>query len=421
VTQQLAPATRSEPTLARTSLGLFAGKVLQMGAGFLFWVVAARGASVTDIGVVAASVSAVLLCTQVSVLGTGSAVIATVGRGAEPRRVLDTAFTILVVSGSLVGAAYVGGSLMLGGELGGAFLSPYFSAAFIVSTVAGTLLICLDQAGVAVGHGTGAITRYLVGGALSLLVVTVLVSSTVTPTAELVFTAWSLGAVGVCAWGAVQLRRWLRYRFRPRVAFAQSRRMLGAGLPNQLLTLAERLPALAVPVLVAHTLSPATTAYWYPAWMVAWVAFTVPVQVGIAQFDQGVRRPEDIGQVLRSGIFWSVTIGGAVAVAIVAAAELILQTMGPGYAESSADALRILTLGLVPYALWQGYNALCRAGQRLTEAIAANSVFAVVLTASTVAAAQRGVTTMAVTWVLVSGAAAAWPLVRMRRRVTADD
>lgn len=416
MTQQLARDTRPEPTLARTSIGLFAGKVLQMGTGFLFWVVAARGASVTDIGIVAATVSAVLLCTQVSVLGTGSAVISTVGRGAEPHRALDTAFTILVVSGSLVAAAYAAGSLMLGGELSEVFHSPYFSAAFVLASVAGTVLICLDQTGVAVGHGSGAVSRYLLGGALSLLVVTVLVSSTVTPTAELVFTAWSLGAVGVCAWGAVQLRRWLGYRFRPRAALAESRRILGTGLPNQLLTLAERLPALAVPVLVAHVLSPATTAYWYPAWMVAWVAFTVPVQVGIAQFDQGVRRPEEIRQVLRTGVFWSVILGGAVSVVIVATADLVLRMMGSGYAESSADALRILTLGVVPYALWQAYNALCRAGRRLTEAVTANAVFAVVLTASTVASAQRGVTAMAVTWVLVSSVAAAWPLARMLRK-----
>ena len=76
----------------RSSLGLVVAKAAQTGAGFAFWVVAARATSDREVGLTMAAVSAVMICTQLAVLGAGSAVIVSVGRGEPPARVLDAAF-----------------------------------------------------------------------------------------------------------------------------------------------------------------------------------------------------------------------------------------------------------------------------------------------------------------------------------------
>ena len=94
-------------SLPRSSFWLLLGKGFQMGSGFLFWVVAARTASVMNVGIAAAAVSAVLLCTQLGILGTGSAVIVALGRGDPHSKVLDTAFTIVAVTGVLAAAGYL--------------------------------------------------------------------------------------------------------------------------------------------------------------------------------------------------------------------------------------------------------------------------------------------------------------------------
>ena len=79
----------------RSSLGLVVAKAAQTGAGFAFWVVAARATSDREVGLTMAAVSAVMICTQLAVLGAGSAVILSVGRGEPPARVLDAAFAIV--------------------------------------------------------------------------------------------------------------------------------------------------------------------------------------------------------------------------------------------------------------------------------------------------------------------------------------
>ena len=55
-----------------------------MGTGYLFWLVAARTATVHEVGVAAAAVSAVMLCTQLGLLGSGAASIVMLGRDRAP-------------------------------------------------------------------------------------------------------------------------------------------------------------------------------------------------------------------------------------------------------------------------------------------------------------------------------------------------
>ena len=76
-----------------------AGKGLQMGGGFLFWVIAARARLPVELGLVAAVVSAVMLCTQLGQMGTGAGVIVSLGTGGNRTAVLDTAFTVVLIAG----------------------------------------------------------------------------------------------------------------------------------------------------------------------------------------------------------------------------------------------------------------------------------------------------------------------------------
>src|SRR3954453_11170892 len=63
------PVPGRRPFLAST-IGLVAGKGVEVGGGVLFWVVAARAAPPVELALVAAVVSAVMLCTQLGQMGT---------------------------------------------------------------------------------------------------------------------------------------------------------------------------------------------------------------------------------------------------------------------------------------------------------------------------------------------------------------
>ena len=96
------------------------------------------------------------------------------------------------------------------------------------------------------------------------------------------------------------------------------------------------------------------------------------------------------------------------------AAEPLLGLMGPVYAETSTDALRLLALGIIPFSVVQAFNALCRARGRFSEAIWLGVIQCSAICVATVGVAGHGPTAMAVAWLSCSVVAGLWAAVRIR-------
>ncbi|MBX7445742.1 MULTISPECIES: lipopolysaccharide biosynthesis protein [unclassified Arthrobacter] len=389
----------------RSSLGLVLAKAAQTGTGFAFWIVAARATSDREVGLTAAAVSAVMICTQLAVLGAGSAVIVSVGRGEPPARLLDSAFATVGIAGSVLALGYL--ALQSAAAPDTASTSVLFWAMFLLAAVTGTVVIVLDQALVALGRGASATSRYALGGAVSLGAAALVAWLARGAPADVLLACWTLATAVACVVGAVQLRRLVGYRPRPSLRSMRERPLLAVGIPNQLLTLTERAPGLLLPLLLAHTVAPEAAAYWYPAWMMAWAAYTAPVLMGIVQFSEGVRDPARLVSTTWASLRWSLIVGGLAAVVLVLFARPLLGLLGERYADASAGALQLLAAGLVPYAVLQAYNAVCRARGRYTEAIVVGVTLGGTLCTAALLAAGSGATTMALAWLVVLSVGAA--------------
>ncbi|TLM84044.1 polysaccharide biosynthesis protein [Pseudarthrobacter sp. NamE2] len=383
----------------RSSFGLILAKGAQTGSGFAFWVVAAHAASDREVGLTTAAVSAVLICAQLAVLGAGSAVIVSVGRGEPPARVLDAAIAIVAVASTVLALGYLLLELVVAPVT--ASVSVLFWLMFVFAAVTGTLGTVLDQALVALGRGATATLRYTLGGLVSLAAVSFVAWQWHGASADVLLACWTIGNALTCIVGLVQLRRLVGYRPRPSLHPARGRPLLAVGIPNQLLTLTERAPGLLLPPLLAHMVAPEAAAYWYPAWMMAWAAYTAPMLMGIVQFSEGVREPGRLVATTWSTLRWSLAIGGLAAVVLIVFARPLLHLLGHRYAEASTGALRWLAAGVIAYAVLQAYNAVCRARRRYAEAITVGVVLAVALCTAALSAAERGASDMALTWLVV--------------------
>lgn len=388
------------------SVGPYLGKLLQMGSGFVFWAIAAHAATLRELGIAAATVSAVMLCTQLGALGTGSAVITSIGRGGDPREVLDSALTVVLGSGVVCGLGYSVVTQLVSGDADPASFSPVWTSLFVLAAVAGTAQICFDQATVALGRGPGTVHRYAAGAAATVGAVGVLALSPLHVGPIGLFAAWACGVVVICVVGAAQLRTWLGRGMRP-VGNRAWWPLVRMGIPNQVLTLTERLPAVLVPVLVAHIASPETTARWYPAWMLAWVAYSAPVLVGVAQFAEGARTGTGQRTVVVSGVRWSLLMGGSIALLLAAAAGPLLGLLGEDYA-TSARAVWILAVGTIPFAVIQAYNSAGRSRASFRGPVVLGVCLCVAICASTSMVSSRGPSAMALAWTLCTATAALW-------------
>ncbi|MHA7263339.1 lipopolysaccharide biosynthesis protein [Arthrobacter sp. TMN-37] len=389
-----------------SSIGLVVAKAAATGTGFAFWIVAARATTDHEVGLTTAAVSAVILSTQLAVLGTGSAVIVSIGRGEPPARVLNSAIGIVGVTGTVLALGFLFLQLTTA-DAETASTSILFWLTFLVAVVTGTLCTVLDQTLVALGRGASATTRYAVSGVVSVAAAGFLAWWRNGAAADVLMVCWTFGSVVAFVIGLIQLRRLIGYRPRPSLHLAHGRSLLVLGIPNQLITLTERTPGLLLPLLLAHLVSPTTAAYWYPAWMMAWAAYTAPMLMGIVQFSEGVRDPGRLVSTLLASFRWSLALGCLAAAVLALLARPLLSLLGDNYADSSTIALRLLAVGVVPYAVLQTYNAVCRVRGRYLEPILVGVVIGTAVCTAALLAADQGASTMALAFLVVLSAGAA--------------
>jgi O-antigen/teichoic acid export membrane protein len=407
-----------------SSLGLIAGKVATMGLGFLFWLLAARVFVPADVGLATGALSAVMLCTQIALLGAGSAVIVHFPRHrASPSHLLDAAFTLVVASALLAALLFLALAFGVFHELRVVASDPAFSISFLAISILGTAGLLLDHMSAALRRGDQALTRALLFGIVTIGLLGGVTVATDYRGSFTIFVTWVGGSLAACLLGAVQLRRSLAgYRYRPRIRRYLIRSLLSVGLPNHALTLAERAPALILPIVVVELVSPEANAAWYAAWMMAWLLYFIPVQVGMTIFAEAAHRVGELGELVRHGIRTSLLLGLPAAAALALAANFALSILGPTYADAGTTPLRILVIAVVPLTLIQAYFVVCRSTRRLREATVvgvANGLAGV--GGAAFAATTFGLRGIAFAWLLAQFLTAAWAVPRLWWLASASD
>jgi len=396
---------------------LIAAKVAIMGIGFVFWLVAARAFDPDTVGLAAAAVSAVMLCTQLALLGVGASFITFLPDHRErPGRLFDTAVGTVAILSLVASVIFLAVSNRALEQLAVLTRQPLFDLSFVIVAVVGTLGILFDQASTAIRRGDQAMTRALVSGGVTLANLLILVAMSSVASANAIFFTWVTGGVAAALFAIWQFSRAIPgYRFRAGFDGSLARGLLRVGVPNHLLTLTERLPGFILPIAVTELLSPADNAYWYAAWMMAWVVFIIPIQVGMTVFAEASDQPDDVTSHVRRGIKTSLGFGIAGAVVAALLAPLALGLLGPGYAEAGVTPLRILVIGVIPLTVLHAYFAICRSTRRLGEALALGTIAAI---GGTVVAAMAGVHAglvgIASVWLIAQMLTGGWALIRLR-------
>jgi O-antigen/teichoic acid export membrane protein len=402
-----------------------------MGLGFIFWLMAAHAAPQADVGLAAAVVSAMMLCTQFAQLGVGSAFISLLpSEPRPPAHLLDIALTLTAVGSAVVATAFLLVARAWLPELGRVSATPSWTAVFLAMCVFGTIGIVLDQVNVGLDRGVQVVVRTAAFGGITLLPVAVMLVLGVPMNAMQLTACWVAAGIAATAVGLLQLRATVPrtsigereahpaiprgYAYRPRWERALGGRMMTVGSANHLLTLCERAPGLILPIVVTELLSADATAIWYIVWMCAWVVFTAPISIGVAQFAETSRRPEAAAAATRTALRTSLLGAGAGAVLVAALAYPVLHLLGHDYADAGVTPLRLLLLGVVPLAIVSAYYAQCRASGRLAEAIGLGAVAGLLAVAAPAMAGTRyGLAGMALAWVAVQAIAAGWAGMRL--------
>jgi O-antigen/teichoic acid export membrane protein len=402
-------------SMTTSSLFLIIAKVGALGIGFLCWLAAARMFPESIVGLASTTVAATNLVALFAILGIGWSVIGLYPATAEKGRLLDSAL-------SLVGAASLAVSLVCLvfaavalSELRALATDPRFVLCFLAFGVTGTLGLLLDQISAVMRRGDHAMTRNVVRGVATLVVVPAALLVGEGDRSLALVAAWTAGSVLMIAIGLRQFARPpLRYAFRPRVDRVLGRPLFLDGIPNQVLNLALRLPGTVLPIVVTQMISAGDSAIWYGAWMMASVVFFVPIQIGVSLYAELSHDRASIERVALQALRMSLGLGALCALVAAILVGIPLSMLGHGYAAGGVDPFRIVVIAVLPMTVIEVYCAVCRGLGRLNEAIATGLISAVASLAATVAVASSyGLVGIATAWLAVQAVTGAWAGIRL--------
>ena len=407
-------------SLGGNAMWLAAARIAPMAAGLLFWAVAALATSPDRLGLASAVVSAVLLTVQLGMLGIGPATLNLLPARQDCGKALIPASMAAVVFSSLLGAgALVLVTSLLGSGVGTAWTDPALAASFFAAALLAAAAYQLDHIAVAQARSDRALIRSLVQALFQLGTLAVFVVIGYRDPAAVVAPV-AVGALASVVFGVRQLSRsgaapdWTRLNGREAV------KVLGPGLRQYALMLADRAPGYVLPLVVAAALNTSAAAAWYVVWMLSSAVFFVPqsagysLQAAIAAGTSGsipIPRPGLILRGLRMSLFLTALAG----VLLMTGGWLLLPLLGPRYA-STWVLLPVLVPALMLTCVTQVYYGVCRATGRLAESsIVALTACLLALAPAPAMAQQFGLTGISVLWLAAQLAAALIAAGRLHR------
>jgi O-antigen/teichoic acid export membrane protein len=375
-----------EQSLFRNSIYIMGTTAVTSLLGFVFWLVAARTLSATEVGRSAALISAMLFVSVFTNLGLGQVFVsrlASRGAGRDWSVTVTTGLALAALA-SLVGGAAAAILLpaLIPSLKGG--LSPVTFLLLPLGVVGAACSLVIDYACIAERHAKPSFIRNSVA---ALLRVALIPLASVVPTdgTTWILAIWAFSFLVIDLVAVFRVLPALGHDFRPTLAgwrteLAEVRGLIAG---HQSINLGAQASTYLLPVLVSARLGPEQNAYFYTTFMVASALFFIAPAIGNALFAEGAHEPEKLGRDVRRAARHLLMLAGPPALVLLVAGPLILGFFGPAYAEEGDTLLLILIAAAAFDSVLQLSLAVLRVKHRLQDAALATWVALVVAVGGT--------------------------------------
>lgn len=353
---------------------LAAATIATSALGIVFWALAARLFTASEIGLANAQLSAATLLSAFGSLNLGGVLLLHLPRaGKYTRWMLGRSFVVVVGLSFAVAVIY----LLLG--LGQDFLVDQLSIViFIIAVPVLAVFVEEDAALLAMGAGPAVTVK---GASFAIIKIFFLPIFAFTGVASGIFAAWILPTVLV----VVAFGYYLMGKLTPKAMASEvsipmpERKILWPQIIKLYLSfIANQITNLVIPLVVINMLGAEQNGYLTMAWLIG-VSFGALIVNVTQSFGQDVRKghPITMGHLKRFAMLLAVIgfVGGGI---VVVAAPLILMILAPGYAPYSTEVLRCIGLAAPLQATWLAMAVFCWLENRPGRQAAGNALVAAI-------------------------------------------
>lgn len=404
---------REARSLLTNSLHIMGTTVVTSLLGYVYWVLAARLYSPSDVGLAAALLSAMSLAALLAYMGVGATLIQLLPQrnpGPEQSLLVTAAIVTTATSGALAGVVLVIVLPALSAQFDLVRASREVGIVLAFGVLCASLGTFIDDTTIAQRTARGMLLR---NTAFSLIKIGILVLPVCAALgAGGVLLSWVFGAAVTVAAGLLLLPRLVPgFKVSLRGVIGETRKIVRALAGNHFISLGAMLPVLILPVVVAMRLDAAQAGYFYTTWRVGGLFFMISPAVAGALFAEGAHDPDDVTRKARyAGSIIAMLLVPA-AVGLVFAGKLVLSAFGHTYAVEGYSLLVILAISAFPDGVTSIYVSILRVRNRLAVAAWMYGLMAAgVLTMTWFLLPIMGITAVGVSWLATqcAGSLFAW-------------
>jgi len=346
--------------------------------GFAFWLIVARFYSPTDVGLATAAISGASLLAMLANLGLGYGLIRFLPHSSKnANSLINSCFSLGSLTSVVAGLIFLGGLSFWSPALVFIKQNPIYLTAFLLFTLASTLLSLTGETFVAERRAGFVLATSLVFNSLRLPLVILL---------EAFFHFFAIFASVTIAVGVALLLS--IFFFLPqtqpgyRPFFAVNRKvvneMLHFSFANYLSVLFWAAPGLVLPIMVVNLLGAELNAYFYIGWAIGGVLSVIPSAASISLFAEGSYEQEKLGINIWRSLKMVLLLLVPVVVLVLAFADKLLLLFGIAYAENATTLVRILAISSLPLAINIVYLAIKRVEKKLKVIVSLTALVTVV-------------------------------------------
>jgi O-antigen/teichoic acid export membrane protein len=362
--------------LYKNSLFLVVSSATLSGFGFLFWLLAAKFYSPSQIGQATALISLTNLIASFSILGIGNTLIRYLSTSAKKNETLSLAFIITGIASVLLLIIYLIGISFFTPSLVAVLSSKVHLLLLTIGIIVATYNVLFDSVFIAFRSAKFTLMKNFlmsVGKVIFPLFF-------ITMGGFGIVTAVAAATLSSVAMSFFFLKKYFAFSFTPSVNVSIISQTWRYSLGSYISTFVITLPTYLLPIYVLNKLGSSESAYYYVSYMIANMLFTIPFSVSNSFVAEGsFNREQKIAQLKHAAKITYMLLIPAI-LGILLLGKYVLLAFGKSYSSEGMVLLNILAFSSV----FIGINSLLTAIMRIEARIKALVGYSIVLSIATI-------------------------------------
>lgn len=359
----------------KNSLYLLIGSLMTAGFGFAFWIIAARLFDPPTVGIATVLVSLSSLISLLSLAGFDSSFVRFLPRSQHKNTYINSGMIVTTILSIILSFAFLAVSYFTTPDLRGIISDPLVICMFTSLTVASSLNLLTNS--VFIAHREAG---YIV------------VINTLFNIAKVIlpFAFISYGSVGVFAAAGVAQAvglllslyyMYVRYQYRPHLAIDRQalRQTFSYTFGVYVGSVLNLLPPTLLPLIITQQLGAASTAYYYMAFNIVTIIFTVAYSAMQSAFAESAHDETQLRQNVLQGIKSSLLFTIPAIAGCLLLGSHVLGVFGPAYSQAASPLLWVMSLSAVAVTLYSALGAVLKIAHDTTSFITTNVAYVLII------------------------------------------